>query len=277
MEHTVRGSAMRGEHVEEEDMPDEILVEQQQSIATIVLNRPERHNALTMGMYTELPGIVAALDADSSVKVIVLRGAGQRAFASGADISEFERERGNAVSARRYNDHVAMAERALEALEKPIIAMIHGYCIGGGAGLALACDLRFADSTSQFAITPAKLGLVYSLESTKRVVDLVGPARAKWILLSGMQIPAERALSFGLFDELKRPEELEEFTYEFAETISSRAQLSVRMGKEMVRRVTLGQIHDDHVTREIRNSSFDTSDYAEGVQAFLAKRRPNFR
>lgn len=268
---------MRGEHAKEEDMPDEILVEQQQSIATIVLNRPERHNALTMGMYTGLPGIVAALDADSSVKVIVLRGAGQRAFASGADISEFERERGNAVSARRYNDHVAMAERALEALEKPIIAMIHGYCIGGGASLALACDLRFADSTSQFAITPAKLGLVYSLEATKRVVDLVGPARAKWILLSGMQIPAERALSYGLFDELKRPEELEEFTYEIAETICSRAQFSVRMGKEMVRRVTLGQVQDDNETRDIRNSSFDTSDYTEGVQAFLAKRRPNFR
>lgn len=273
----INGSATGARTGEEEDMPEEILVEQQQSIATVVLNRPERHNALTLGMYTELPGIVAALDANSSVKVIVLRGAGQGAFASGADISEFERERGNAVSARRYNDHVAKTERALEALEKPIIAMIHGYCIGGGAGLALACDMRFADSTSHFAITPAKLGLVYSLESTKRVVDLVGPARAKWILLSGMQIPAERALSLGLFDEMKLPEELEEFTYGFAETISSRAQLSVRMGKAMVRRVTLGQIHDDHATREIRDLSFDTSDYAEGVQAFLTKRRPNFR
>lgn len=257
-------------------MPEEILVEQWQSIATVVLNRPERHNALTLGMYTELPGIVAALDADTSVKVIILRGAGQRAFASGADIGEFGRERGNAVSARRYNDRVATAERSLEALEKPTIAMIHGYCIGGGAGLALACDLRFADSTAQFAVTPAKLGLVYSLESTKRIVDLVGPARAKWVLLSGDQISSERALSLGLVDEVKNPGELEASTYEFAETISSRAQFSVRMGKEFVRRVTRGQALDDDETRNIRNSSFDTADYAEGVRAFLAKRRPNF-
>lgn len=257
-------------------MPEEILVEQRQSIATVVLNRPERHNALTVGMYSELPGIVAALDADTSVKVIILRGTGQRAFASGADITEFGRERGNAVSARRYNDRVATAERSLETLEKPTIAMIHGYCIGGGAGLALACDLRFADSTAQFAITPAKLGLVYSLESTKRIVDLVGPARAKWILLSGDQISSERALSLGLFDEVKNPGELEAYTYEFAETISSRAQFSVRTGKEFVRRVTCGQAHDDDETRDIRNSSFDTTDYAEGVRAFLAKRRPNF-
>lgn len=257
-------------------MPEEILVEQQQSIATVVLNRPERHNALTVGMYNELPGIVAALDADTSVKVTILRGAGQQAFSSGADISEFARERGNAVSARRYNDRVATAERSLETLDKPTIAMIHGYCTGGGAGLALACDLRFADSTAQFAITPAKLGLVYSLESTKRIVDLVGPARAKWILLSGNQISSERALSLGLFDEVKSPEDLEASTNAFAETISSRAQFSVRMGKEIVRRVTRGQTHDDDETRDIRNSSFDTSDYAEGVQAFLAKRRPNF-
>lgn len=216
------------------------------------------------------------LDADSSVKVVVLRGAGQRAFASGADISEFERERGNAVSARRYNEQVALTEQALEALNKPSIDMIHGYCIGGGAGLALACDLRFADSTSQFAITPAKLGLVYSLESTKRVVDLAGPARAKWLLFSAMRIPAERALAFGLFDEVKLPGELEEFTYEFAQTISSRAQLSIQMAKEMVRRITLGQTHDDHETRKIRNASFDTSDYAECVNAFLATRGPKF-
>lgn len=257
-------------------MPEEILVEQQESIATVILNRPEQHNALTIGMYIDLPGILAALDADTSVRVIILRGAGRRAFASGADISEFERERGNALNARRYNDRVARAERALETLKKPTIAMVHGYCIGGGAGLALACDMRFADSRARFAITPAKLGLVYSLESTKRVVDLVGPARAKWLLLSGNQVSSELALSLGLFDEVKSPGELEESTYGFAETISGRAQFSVRMGKEIVRRVTLGQTHDDDETRGIRNSSFDTSDYAEGVQAFLAKRPPNF-
>lgn len=266
-----------GECRKEEDMPEEILVQQQRAIATIVLNRPERHNALTVGMYSRLPEIVSVLDADSSVKVVVLRGAGSHAFASGADISEFERERGNAAKARVYNDRVAAAERAVEALRKPVIAMIHGFCIGGGAGLALACDMRFADSATRFSIPPAKLGLVYSLESTRRLVDLTGPARAKWLLLSGNEIPAERALTYGILDEVKHPEELEKFTYGFAETISSRAQNSVRMGKEMVRRVTLGQVHEDEETRKIRNSSFDTEDYAEGVRAFMAKRSPNFQ
>lgn len=258
-------------------MSDEILVERRGAIATVILNRPKSHNAITIGMYTGLPGVVSELDEDSAVKVVVLRGAGEKSFASGADISEFEKERGNATSARNYNERVAEAEHAIEGLKKPTIAMIHGYCIGGGAGLALACDIRFADTKGRFAITPGKLGLVYSLESSKRVVDLVGPARAKWILLSGLQIPADRALSLGLFDELSSPEELEQFTYEFAETVCSRAQFSVRAGKEMVRRITLGQVQDDEDTINIRNSSFDTEDFAEGVKAFLAKRPPNFQ
>jgi enoyl-CoA hydratase/carnithine racemase len=258
-------------------MTDDLLVEQRDGIATLTLNRPQSHNAINMGMYTALPDLVAGLDKDPEVKVIVVRGAGEKSFASGADITEFERERGSAAAARNYNEKVAGAEQAIARLAKPTIAMIHGYCIGGGAGIALACDLRFADTGARFAITPAKLGLVYSLESTKRVVDLAGPSRAKWILISGQQIPAQRAWELGLFDELVEPDELEKYTYDFAEVVTSRAQFSVRMGKEMVRRVVGGQLEDDEATVEIRNSSFDTEDYAEGVQAFLAKRTPAFR
>jgi enoyl-CoA hydratase/carnithine racemase len=255
---------------------DQILVERAGAVATVVLNRPRSHNAITIDMYRELPGVLAGLDADADVKVVVLRGAGRKAFASGADISQFERERGDAEKARSYNEHVAAAERALDTMAKPTVAMIHGYCIGGGAGLALACDLRFADDNSRFAITPAKLGLVYSLESTKRVVDLVRPSRATWILVSGQQIAAERALQLGLVDEVLPVDELERHTYEFAEVVTTRAQFSVRMGKEMVRRVVAGQLADDEETLAIRNSSFDTGDYAEGVRAFLEKRPPRF-
>ena len=257
-------------------MSDHLLVEHRDGVATVLLNRPESHNAINIGMYRELPDVVAALEDDAAVRVVVLRGAGEKAFASGADISEFEQERGNAERAKSYNEKVARAERAIEGLRKPTIAMIHGYCIGGGAGLALACDIRFADTRAKFAITPAKLGLVYSLESTKRVVDLAGPSRAKWILMSGLQIPAERALQLGLVDELAAPEELEEVTYRFAETVASRAQYSVRAGKEMVRRVVMGQVRDDEETLHIRNSSFDTQDFAEGVRSFLEKRPPRF-
>ena len=257
-------------------MSEDLIIERQGAVATLVLNRPQSHNAISIGMYTELPVLISSLDDDPTVKVIVVRGAGEKSFASGADISEFKEQRSNAQSARNYNERVAAAEHAIEALKKPTIAMIHGYCIGGGAGLALSCDIRFADTKARFAITPSKLGLVYSLESTKRVVDLAGPSRANWILTSGLQIPAERALALGLFDELSAPEDLEKYTYDFAETVATRAQFSVRTGKAMVRRVVTGQVTDDEETTHMRNSSFDTEDYAEGVRAFLEKRPPQF-
>jgi enoyl-CoA hydratase/carnithine racemase len=257
-------------------MSDHIVVERRDAVATVILNRPESHNAINVAMYRDLPGVVRDLDTDPTVKVIVMRGAGTRSFASGADISEFEAERSDAVKAKAYNEKVAAAEHAIEELTKPSIAMIHGYCIGGGAGLALACDLRFADRAAKFAITPAKLGLVYSLESSKRMVDLVGPSRTKWILYSGLQIPADRAYELGLFDEVVDADGLEELTYGFAETVCSRAQFSVRAGKVMVDKVVAGQVRDDEATTDLRNSSFDTEDFTEGVQAFMAKRSPNF-
>jgi enoyl-CoA hydratase/carnithine racemase len=257
-------------------MSDHLLVERQGAVATVVLNKPQSHNAISIDMYRDLPGIMADLDADRSVKVIVLRGAGEKSFASGADISEFEQERSDATKARNYNKHVAAAEQAIENVSKPTIAMIHGYCIGGGAGLAMACDIRFADERAKFAVTPSKLGLVYSLESSKRLVDLAGPSRAKWILFSGQQIKADRALQLGLFDEVYTPEELQTATYEFAELITTRAQFSVRSAKTIVKKVLEGQVRDDEVTLDIRNSSFDTEDFAEGVRSFLEKRPPRF-
>jgi enoyl-CoA hydratase/carnithine racemase len=257
-------------------MSDHLLVERQGAVATVVLNKPQSHNAISIDMYRDLPAIMAELDADKSVKVVVMRGAGQKSFASGADITEFEQERSDAAKAKRYNEHVARAEQAVEGVTKPTIAMIHGYCIGGGAGLALSCDIRFADERAKFAITPAKLGLVYSLESTKRMVDLAGPSRAKWILMSGQQIPAERAFQLGLFDELFPVEELEKATYDFAELITTRAQFSVRAGKVMVQKVVAGQVRDDEATTDLRNSSFDTVDFAEGVRSFMEKRPPRF-
>ena len=190
-------------------MSDEMLVERDDGIAIVVLNKPGSHNAISLRMYKRIPEVFDALDADSAVKVVVVRGAGTRSFASGADISEFEEVRGSAAAAKAYNEHVANAEHALKRFTKPTIAMVHGYCIGGGCGLALACDLRFADERSRFGITPAKLGLVYSLESTKRLVDVVGPSRAKWILFSGQHVYADDALRLGLVDDLVPADDLE--------------------------------------------------------------------
>jgi enoyl-CoA hydratase/carnithine racemase len=257
-------------------MTEDIVVEHDGAVATVTLNRPKSHNAITLGMYESIPDVVETVAKDPEIKVLVLRGAGERSFASGADISEFRDVRGDARSARSYNERVAAAERAIEGLAKPTIAMIHGYCIGGGTGLALACDLRFADDRVRMAITPSKLGLVYSLESTKRVVDLVGPSRAKWILMSGQQMKGQKVLELGLVDELTIPDELAGMTYDFAHLIASRAQFSVRSAKTIVGRVLAGQVEDDEFTTQLRNSSFDTADYAEGVAAFLGKRAPEF-
>lgn len=261
------------------DPGQDLLVERSgpdAAVATLVLNRPDVHNSIRLAMYEALPGVVRAIDADASVKVLVVRGAGQRAFASGADISEFRSVRANKDTAKEYNEHVSAAERALEGMSKPTIAMVHGYCIGGGCGLALACDLRFADEQASFAITPSKLGLVYSLDSTKRLVDAVGPSQAKWILMSGQRVNAQRAFQIGLADEVVAADDLEKLTYEFAELLCTRAQFSVRAAKHIVGRIVAGQTEDDEASRDLRNSSFDTEDYAEGVQAFLEKRRPNF-
>jgi enoyl-CoA hydratase/carnithine racemase len=263
-------------HTEE---TDDLVVERggpDDAVATLLLNRPESHNAIRLGMYEALPDLLGQIEADRSIKVLVVRGAGQKAFASGADISEFRQVRANAETARAYNERVAAAERALEGLSKPTIAMVHGYCIGGGCGLALACDLRFADESASFAITPAKLGLVYSLDSTKRLVDVVGPAQAKWILMSGQRVDAARAHQIGLADEVRPAEDLHKLTYEFAELLCTRAQFSVRASKKIIAAILAGQSDDDEQSRELRNSSFDTDDYAEGVRAFLEKRRPHF-
>lgn len=257
-------------------MVEGLAVRRDAEVATLVLDRPDARNAISLQMYRALPDLVADLGRDRDVKVVVVRGAGERAFAAGADIKEFREVRSDSASARAYNERVAAAEQALASLSKPTIAMVHGFCIGGGCGIALACDLRLADDKARFGITPAKLGLVYSLESTKRLVDLVGPARAKWILMTGLQVPADEALRMGLVERVVAPDALEQETADLAAMLSSRAQFSVRATKSIVSRIIAGQTADDADTTELRNSSFDTDDYAEGVRAFLERRDPVF-
>jgi enoyl-CoA hydratase len=255
---------------------DNLQVERHGSSATLTLNRPAKRNAITFDMWRRLPDVLAALEDDASVKVLILRGAGERAFSAGADISEFASLRSTEEGARRYNAATEAAEERLAAMTKPTIAMVRGPCIGGGCGLAVACDLRFSDETGRFGITPAKLGLVYSLPATKRLVDLVGPARAKSILFSGSQVDAQRALTIGLVDEVVESGDLLAATLDFAALVASRAQFSVRSTKRMIALIMAGQTADSDETRKLRLDSFGTDDYREGVRAFLEKRDPEF-
>jgi enoyl-CoA hydratase/carnithine racemase len=259
-------------------MPDDdhLVLSKDGAIATLAINRPDKRNPISFAMWKALPGLVAEVENDDEVKVLVIRGAGDKAFSAGADISEFHTYRADSEGARVYNEATHVAERALAGLSKPAIAMIHGFCIGGGAEIALACDLRFADTNARFGITPARLGIVYSLTATKQLSDLAGPAVTKYILFSGEHLHARRAYEVGVIDELLEPEQLEERTYEFARLIASRSQYSVRSSKRIVQKIQAGETEDDAESLKLRNDSFDGADYEEGVRAFLEKRPPDF-
>ena len=257
-------------------MSQGLTLDRHGDIAELVINQPAKRNAMSFEMWEALPKLVAEVDADDSVKVLVVRGAGDH-FCAGADISEFETRRATAEGARVYGEHVERAAYSLGDMRKPSIAMIQGFCIGGGCELALSCDLRFAGRTATLAITPAKLGLVYTFGSTRQLVTAVGPSFAKYILFSGARLTAEEALRVHLVDQLVDPERLEEETYEFARTISTRSQVSVRGAKRMIQKIKDGMDVADEESKELAINAVDSEDYKEGVRAFLEKRPPVFR
>ncbi|WP_243296708.1 enoyl-CoA hydratase/isomerase family protein [Bacillus litorisediminis] len=254
----------------------DIYLVKQGEVASIILNRPEKRNALTHEMWKEIPSLIEEVEEDRSIKVLIIRGADEIAFAAGADISEFKTLRADSKGAKIYNDATHKAERAIATMKKPSIALIQSYCIGGGCEIALACDFRFSDTNGKFGITPAKLGLVYSLTATKQLVDLVGPSQAKYILLSGEIIDVDHALRIGLVDKVFQPEEIVEKTYQFAEELCQKAQFTVRSMKHIIGLIQHGQVEESEETENLRNGSFDTEDYKEGVRAFLEKRKPKF-
>ena len=255
---------------------DELRVLRDGAVATITLNRPERHNAITVAMWDALPRVLAPLAADAGVRCVVLRGAGEEAFASGADITEFERVRNGAASARAYSARVATAERALADFPKPTIAMIHGFCVGGGLELAMACDLRWTSLSGRFGITAVRLGIVYGLVATRRLARIIGPSHARDLLFSGRLIDAGEAHAMGLVNRVCAPGELETATYAYADTLTQRAPLSQQGAKAMLQRLAgEGTMTDDDIAAFIE-AAYESADYREGVRAFLARRPARF-
>jgi enoyl-CoA hydratase/carnithine racemase len=243
-------------------------------VATLTIDRPAKRNAMSYAMWSALPGLLDLVRHDDAIRVLVLRG-GEH-FSAGADISEFTTLRADADGAAKYGEAVHAGERAIATLGKPTIAAINGFCVGGGCELALACDIRVAESGARFGITPAKLGIVYGFTSTKRLVDAVGPAWAKQILFGGEIIDADTALRIGLVNEVHEPEAVHARVKELAETIASRAQVSLRGAKTIVDLITDGQHEEDSAVHALYDEAVRSAEYAEGVAAFLEKRSPNF-
>ena len=259
------------------DAAGALVVTRAAGVVTLRLDRPERHNAISYAMWLAFARVMPALAADEAVDVVVLRGTPGGPFSAGADISEFETLRAGAAGARAYSDAVAAGERALIEFPKPTIALVQGFAIGGGTQLAVACDLRIADPTSRFGVTPAKLGIVYGLGSTARLVETVGAGWARWILLTGDLLDAESALRIGLVHEVHPPEQAEARAYALAATLAARARISLTGGKQLVARAAAGRREEDPEVQALYEQSWASPEYAEGVAAFLAKRSPNFR
>lgn len=243
--------------------------------ATLTFNQPARRNALSAAMWSALPEAVAAAEAEASVKLLVVRGAGGH-FAAGADISEFERVYATRASSADYARAVTAGVEALAGMSKPSLARIEGACIGGGMAVALACDLRLAADDARLGITPARLGLMYSLADTKRLVDAVGPSAAKSLLFTGRIIDAAEGAAIGLVDAVHTPDALDEAVATAAGRITSASQWSVRKTKAVIRMILNGAADDTDETRAWFLDAVEGPDFHEGREAFMAKRSPAF-
>jgi enoyl-CoA hydratase/carnithine racemase len=242
-----------------------------------VLNRPERRNALSAEMWRAIPDIVRRLAADADIRALALMGEGGEAFAAGADISEFAGNRDDAEAARRYDIMTLEAFTALQECRKPVIAVIDGYCLGGGLALALACEIRIASDRSTFALPPARLGLAYPLAGLRQLLAAVGAARAKELLFTARRVDAAEALRIGLIHATAGAASLKAEADSVLAMVAGNAPLSIAAAKGMIN--ALSGISGDHrpdALAALADACFDSDDYKEGRRAFLEKRPPQF-
>lgn len=246
-------------------------------IAFLIADNPARMNAFTSAMWAAIPQLIARAVADPEVRVIVMRGAGEKAFSTGADISEFESAR-TGDAAKVYDTLNDDAFNALVNCPKPTLAMIHGFCLGGGLGLALCCDLRLADDTSQYAIPAAKLGIGYNARWVRPILAAVSAPRAKELLFTGRRFKAQEAEAMGLVSHVYPADKLATAVKDLAAEIAGNAPLSVMAAKRVIDELTR---HPEHPDMKVLDAAIETcfasDDYAEGRRAFLEKRKPQFK
>lgn len=246
-----------------------------EGIAELVLTQPRRRNALSAQMWADLPNVLqTALEIDG-LKVLIVRGEGDH-FSSGADISEFETLYATRQSSEAISKDISAGFEALAKFPLPTIAKISGACVGGGCGLALCCDIRFADNTAKFAVTPSKIGLVYPFADVQRLIEAVGIPNAKDLLFSARAISAKRAEKMGLINKRVKPDELTEAVLTYARSITSLSAQSNKIMKQMFAAYQAGQNGENARSMDWFMDGFSSSDFKEGYKAFLEKRKPDF-
>ncbi|NBT39035.1 MAG: enoyl-CoA hydratase [Alphaproteobacteria bacterium] len=259
-------------------MTDKLIFDRDGAVATITFNNPEKRNAMSLEMWEGTTEHLRKLADDDGVRVLILRGAGGKAFVSGADISKFESERSSQEAMAHYNAATSLTYKTLSEFPKPTLVQIDGYCVGGGLGVALSCDIRICDEGSRFAIPAAKLGLGYGLDGVKKLVDVVGPSYAKEIFFTARRFDADEALRMGLVNRVVGVGQVADTVREMAELIAANAPMTVNNTKYIINQTLLSSNERDVEGCEARvNACFASEDYIEGRRAFMEKRAPQFK
>lgn len=254
-----------------------LIVEKKGAVGWIVFNQPAKKNAINDAMWRGIPEAMKQFDADREVRCVAFRGAGTEAFASGADISEFAKIRAERAAVSQYDGLLDRVLHSIQGSPKPSVAMIHGFCMGGGLEVALACDLRYCGRSAQFGIPAAKLGLAYSVEGHKRLLETVGHARAREIMFLGRRYPAEEGLAMGLVHRVLPDEELESFVSDVMRNLSENAPLSIANSKTQIEEYVKSEGSADHARMQAAiERCAKSADYEEGRRAFMEKRKPRF-
>jgi enoyl-CoA hydratase len=259
-------------------LTDKLVARKEGSIGWIIFNNPVRHNAVSLEMWESLTRVLGAYANDPDVRAIILKGEGDKAFVAGADISQFKEKRSSPEAVVHYNATADEASEILRSCPKPTIAMIRGYCIGGGTGIAVSCDIRIAAEDARFAVPAAKLGLGYRFAGIKRLADIVGPSFAAEIFYTGRQFNAQEALQMNLINRLVPVGELERYTLDYAHTISNNAPLTIASVKRALVEYGKGSAERDlAVCQKMVDDCYASDDYKEGQTAFMEKRKPVFK